>query len=173
MFKPDYPAALSSPVLPVTPIDVNLLVESVEASRESPRGRIILPLHKQGNDPLQRMLNALQPNSYIHPHRHAVERGESLIVVSGTLLCLFFNDAGGVEQSFRLQAGSDLFGVDIDGGVWHCFMALEPDTVLFEVKPGPYNAETDKEFALWAPEECSPEAAGYLEALRQYSTTSE
>lgn len=170
--QPDYPMALSPPATPVVPITETLLADTVAASRESPRGRIIQPLHKRGGDSLQRMLNALQPGSYIRPHRHAVDRGESLIVLSGTLLYLVFNDKGEVEQALRLKAGSAQFGVDIDGGVWHCFMALEPDTVLFEIKPGPYDAQADKGFAPWAPEEYSPEAGTYLESLLQYSTTS-
>ena len=163
--KDTYPMALPPPEAPVTSIDETLIAGALTASRESPRGRIIQPLHKQGGDLLQRMLNALQPGSYIRPHRHASDRGESLIVLRGTLLYIVFNDAGEVDQALQLKAGTPQFGVDIDGGVWHCFMALEPDTVLFEVKPGPYNAETDKKFASWAPEEFSPEAPAYLEKL--------
>ena len=37
-----------------------------------------------------------------------------------------------------------------------------PDTVIFEVKPGPYDAATDKEFAPWAPPEGDPRAHAYL-----------
>lgn len=161
----DYPMAKPPPAPPINVIDDVLLADIVEASRESPRKRIILPLHKHASDSLQRMLNALQPGSYIRPHRHAADRGESLIVLSGNLLYLVFNEQGAVEQARCLKAGSPQFGVDIEGGIWHCFMALEPDTVLFEVKPGPYDAETDKEFAPWTPEEYSPDAAEYLNAL--------
>ena len=42
------------------------------------------------------------------------------------------------------------YGIDFEGGTWHSFHALEKDTVLFEVKPGPYNPDADKEFAPWA-----------------------
>jgi cupin fold WbuC family metalloprotein len=142
------------------------------ASRESPRKRIILPLHKKVEDSLQRMLNILQPGSYIRPHRHPARRAESLIVLSGTLLYLTFDDHGAVLERLMLKAGSAQFGVDTEGGIYHCFMALEPDTVLFEVKPGPYDADGDKQFAPWAPEEYSAEAAAYLEDLLQCSTTS-
>ncbi|MGD8861079.1 MAG: hypothetical protein PVI30_13820 [Myxococcales bacterium] len=41
-------------------------------------------------------------------------------------------------------------------------MALEPDTLIYEVKPGPWSAATDKSFAPWAPAEGDP-GAMYIE----------
>lgn len=161
--------ALPPPDGPLTAIGEELLAGGKAASRKSPRGRIIQPLHKQGGDLLQRMLNTLQPGSYIRPHRHAPGRGESIVVLSGTLLYLTFTEEGAVDVVLRLKAGAPEFGVDTEGGIWHCFMALEPDTVLFEVKPGPYDAKADKEFAPWAPEEYSPESAAYLGELLDYA----
>ena len=42
-----------------------------------------------------------------------------------------------------------------------------PDTVIFEIKIGPYDPTTDKNFALWAPEEDSPKVAEFLLSLEQ------
>ena len=42
----------------------------------------------------------------------------------------------------------------------------EPDTIIFEVKQGPYNPDTDKEFATWSPSEDSPDVANFLDSLR-------
>jgi len=36
-------------------------------------------------------------------------------------------------------------------------------------KPGPYNPATDKDVAMWAPEEGTPEAADYLANLSRYA----
>jgi hypothetical protein len=41
-------------------------------------------------------------------------------------------------------------------------VALKPDTVIFEVKAGPYDAATDKAFAPWAPAEGTQEAQSFL-----------
>lgn len=41
-------------------------------------------------------------------------------------------------------------------GTWHTLAVLEPGTVLFELKPGPYLPLADKEFAAWAPAEGAP-----------------
>jgi hypothetical protein len=43
---------------------------------------------------------------------------------------------------------------------------LEPDSVIYEVKLGPYVPLAGTEAAPWAPAEGSLEAAGYLEQLR-------
>jgi len=54
--------------------------------------------------------------------------------------------------------------------VFHTFLAIEPDTVVYEVKTGPYSASDDKEFASFAPAEGTPEAIEYLEVLHQESS---
>jgi len=49
--------------------------------------------------------------------------------------------------------------------VFHTFLALENDTVLFEAKQGPYDRNTDKDFAAWAPCENSEESSAYMNHL--------
>ena len=66
----------------------------------------------------------------------------------------------------RLAAGGGSFGIDLAPGLYHSFFALEPDTLLYEVKCGPYVPATAKDFAPWAPEEGAPEAQRYLEELQ-------
>jgi cupin fold WbuC family metalloprotein len=157
-----HPAALPPVETLSTVVDQALIARVVAASHTVPRKRIIQPLHKAESACLQRMLNAIQPGSYIRPHRHAADRAESIVVLQGVILFLVFDAEGHVREHYRVEAGS---GIDFEGGVWHTFIAMEPDTVLFEVKPGPYNDITDKEFASWAPEECSGQAGDYLEEL--------
>lgn len=55
-------------------------------------------------------------------------------------------------------------------GVWELFLvigghavALAPNTVLFEVKPGPYRPTGENDFAAWAPKEDAPGAAAFVE----------
>src|SRR5688572_11453773 len=59
--------------------------KGLEAS-SNPRKREILVLHRGNADPLQRVLNALQPGSYIRPHRHYTPpKAEALVLLSGSL----------------------------------------------------------------------------------------
>ena len=170
MTRRSFPKALGAPPTPVTVIGGELVRQAVEASRQSPRRRIILPLHRGPEANLHRMLNAVQPYSYVQPHRHLhPPKPESILVLQGAILTLVFDSAGKVEEAMALAAGTADFGADFEPGIIHTFFALQPDTVLFEVKPGPYEAQTDKDFAPWAPAEGSPESASYMADLYGYA----
>lgn len=165
---PDDPRALPAPGTKTTILDSSMLEHVVEASRKSSRGRIILPFHKNSGDRLQRMLNALQPGSYIQPHRHATPpKAESIVVLRGAICFLTFTETGDIEEVFFLRAESPAVGIDSEPGSYHTFFALESDTVLFEVKPGPYGADTEKQSAPWSPAEGSDEAGDYFLNLKR------
>jgi cupin fold WbuC family metalloprotein len=164
--KPAFPLAMPAPAGPVTVISQAQMAEAIALSRQSPRGRIICPFHPSAGDTLHRMLNVIQPRSYIQPHRHgSPPKAESVIVLQGTVGCVIFNDLGAVEQVHVLGANRPAFGIDIRAGIFHTLFALEADTVLFEVKQGPYEKSSDKDFASWAPKEDADEARVYLEQL--------
>ena len=46
-------------------------------------------------------------------------------------------------------------------------VSLKPDTVIYEVKAGPYKDSIDKSFAPWAPAEGTVEGQDYLKNLLQ------
>ncbi len=83
---------------------------------------------------------------------------------------LTFDGQGGVTSSITLSARDSPYGLDARPGVYHTFFALEPDTVVFETKAGPYHERSDKDFAPWAPAEGSPDAARYLQRLAETAT---
>jgi cupin fold WbuC family metalloprotein len=169
--SPSEQLALTAPPEPLAILDRDLMDRSVAASRQATRKRIILPFHKSHEDAFQRMLNTIQPGSYIRPHRHIdPPKAESILVLRGALCFIVFTDRGLVERHFDLRFDGPRIGVDMEPGIWHTFFALAPDTVVFEAKPGPYRTATDKDFARWAPKENDPEAKGYLADL--YAATS-
>jgi cupin fold WbuC family metalloprotein len=135
-----------------------------DASR-APRGRLNHNFH-QLSDGYQRLLNLVQPGSYIRPHRHlAPPKSESFVVLQGEIAFFAFDDDGRLRDARRLGPAHDTVAVDIEPGVWHCFAALCADTVVFEGKNGPYDPATDKQFPEWAPAEGERMAAGYLQGL--------
>ena len=173
---PTYPKALDAPAGQTTVIGTTIIEQVVQASKLSPRNRILLPLHKGPEAPLHRMLNAIQPQSYIRPHRHLhPPKPETIIVLQGAILCIVFTPSGEIQEVQTIAAGTDELGFDCEPWVYHTFLSLRTDTVIFEVKPGPYEVSTDKDFATWAPPEGSPEAGKYLaflyslQKVRQYS----
>jgi cupin fold WbuC family metalloprotein len=114
------------------------------------------------------MLNALQPGTYVQPHRHITPpKAESIVVLQGAIGFVPFDDHGEIDRGNWQLVDPDrgVVGIDYRAGIWHTFFAIAPDTVLFEVKPGPYDAATDKEFATWAPAEGDDGAMEYLAKL--------
>ena len=161
-----FPTALDPPKGRVVLLNENLLTEAMAASRRSPRKRIILPFHQDHQELLHRMMNVMQPGTYIRPHRHlAPPKAESIVVLRGGMWLALFTDEGEVDGAWHLKPGYGEFGVDIAPGVFHTFIVTEPDTVLFEVKPGPYQQSSDKDFASWAPAEGEADARCYQETL--------
>lgn len=170
MTSDSYRKALDAPPSGATVIGTELIRQAVEASRRSPRRRIILPLHKSPDSKLHRMLNAIQPYSYIQAHRHLhPPKPESIVVLQGAIIAFVFDETGQVKETAALAAGTTAFGIDFEPNVLHTFFALQRDTVVFEVKPGPYEVQTDKDFAPFAPAEESPAAAGYMANLYTYA----
>ena len=161
-----FPLAMDPPPQQVVVITQDLVQQAIEASRTSPRRRIILPFHKSNDCTLHRMLNAVQPGSYIRPHWHRdPPKDESLVLLRGAICVFIFGDEGQVLQRIRLAPGAANLGIDVAAGVYHSFIVLEPDTVVFEAKPGPYVRATDKDFAAWAPAEGTEASVRYLAGL--------
>jgi cupin fold WbuC family metalloprotein len=113
----------------------------------------------------------MQRGSYARPHCHpAPENIESVAVLKGAAGFLVFEPATGeVLSAHRLAAGMPAGClVDIEPGVWHTVVPLADDTVVLEIKRGPYCAESDKKFASWAPEEEAADAGSYLKNLEAH-----
>jgi cupin fold WbuC family metalloprotein len=164
-----FPMALPAPAGDVVPLTRDLVQSGIEQSRLSPRLRIIQPLHKSDDAILQRMFNVMQPGTYIRPHWHRdPPKDESLVVLQGAIAVFVFSDGGEVRDVVRLAAGAPVFGVDFAAGVCHSFVVLAPDTVVFEVKSGPYVRLTDKDFASWAPAEGDDDVGAFMDALAKH-----
>lgn len=149
----------------VTVIDDALLTELSAEAQASPRLRKNRNLHRDYQEPCQRLLNAMEPGSYIRPHRHLdPPKPEAFLVLRGRFAALIFDDDGTLMQVVPLGRGA-ASGLDVPAGVWHSIVCLEEGSVFFETKPGPYAPLDDKDFAPWAPAEGSPEAVAYLARL--------
>jgi cupin fold WbuC family metalloprotein len=160
------PRALPAPSEPVVLLTESLAERVLAVSRESDRKRVILPFHKSSSESLHRMFNAMQPGTYVRPHRHlSPPKTEGFLVLRGALDFILFDEHGEIERVERLQAGSETFGLDLEAGLFHAFLVRAPDTLIYEVKPGPYSPLDDKDFAAWAPEENTPDVAAYLTLL--------
>ncbi|AJE04521.1 WbuC family cupin fold metalloprotein [Geobacter pickeringii] len=145
-----------------------LLDEVTAQAAAAPRGRKNHNLHPSDDFCCHRLLNAIEPGSYIQPHRHLDPlKDESMVVVRGALGVVSFNEEGEVTGTFILRCGGEAFAVDIPHGEFHTVVSLAPGTVFFEAKAGPYLPLTADEKAPWAPAEGEPAASSYLDSLVQ------
>ena len=141
--------------------------ELTEAARANTRRRQNFDFHDADSHPAQRLLNAVEPDSYIRPHRHLEPRkDETFVVLRGAFGLVLFDDDGSVMDARVLRAGGDLVGAHVPGGMFHCLVSLAQGSVFFEAKAGPYNVAIDKDWPSWAPPEGASDAPAYLERLR-------
>lgn len=162
------PRALSSPPESLIVLGEEHVERALAASRTSERKRIILPFHKSDDALLHRMFNAMQPGTYVQPHRHLhTQKSEIFLVLRGALDFLVFDDVGSIRSAVHLRAGGSEFGIDLAPGDFHSFLVRERDTLVYEVKQGPYTAADDKDFASWAPAEGDAGVADYVRELEQ------
>jgi cupin fold WbuC family metalloprotein len=149
-------------------IDKALLDETSAKAKTDERLRKNFNIHHDYSDPVNRLLNAMEPGTYVRPHRHAdPPKNETFIVLRGALDILIFDNDGKITMRQTLSPESGNYGMDIPAGLWHGMIVREPDTVVYETKTGPYSPLTDKDFAAWSPEPDELDAVQkYLEAIR-------
>ncbi len=150
---------------PTFRLTAEVIEQALSEAENSPRRRIILPVHRSPAAAVQRMLNFLLPGTYIRPHLHPLPHAtETIHVLRGTLHFLLFDDSGRITARHELRAHETGL-IDIEPNLWHGFIVPTEPTVILEIKRGPYDAQNDKVFAPWAPEEGQPEVKAYLQSL--------
>ena len=147
-------------------IDQKLLDRITAEAMNSPRRRKNFNLHSGDDFCCHRLLNAMEPDSYIRPHRHLdPAKDESMVMVRGRMGVLVFDEAGNIQSQTIIAASGNAVAVDIPHGLFHTVVSLESGTIFFESKAGPYLALTEEEKGEWSPAEGVPEAVYYLESL--------
>lgn len=147
------------------------LSELTLQAQSSPRKRQHRNIHESYADQCQRLFNAIEPDSYIPPHRHTTDpKNELLIAVRGSMALVTFDEQGMVTKVVRFGTDKNDEGLAVGAEVltneWHTVVALEAGCVLLEVKAGPFDPNQPKDLAPWAPDESGPNAKQYLENLK-------
>jgi cupin fold WbuC family metalloprotein len=145
-------------------------------AKNNSRGRQHCNIHQSYEEPCQRLFNAIEPGSYIRPHRHTTDpRDELLIAIRGKMAVFTFDDSGKVIKMVPLIAAAGNFcttvGVEVSSDVWHTVIALDSGSVLLEVKAGPFDPSQPKDLAPWAPEEGTIPSKNFLDLLVELSKT--
>jgi cupin fold WbuC family metalloprotein len=157
---------LEFPEHALRPIGANEIDRARALAADSPRHRALVRYHDH-EEGVQRMVNAVEPRSYVRPHKHeSPDKVEVFVALAGRALVCTFDDEGRVRERIEISASGPCRGVEIPARTWHSLLALEPGTALFEVIEGPFTADSHKSFAPWAPPEGTPESARFHAELR-------
>lgn len=159
----DHPKTAGAEIIGRQKLDeLSLLAE------QSPRRRINYNLHRSDEAACHRLLNAMEPDSFIQPHRHLErEKDETLIVIRGEMGLILFDEQGNIKSKVLLEAAGNMMLVNIPHGTFHTWISLKEQSVFFEAKAGPYRPLTRAEKAPWAPGEGEESAAEYLASLKR------
>ncbi|MEA5063742.1 MAG: WbuC family cupin fold metalloprotein [Petrimonas sp.] len=118
-------------------INKKLLDEVTARAKVNERLRMNFNLHDSLEAKAQRLLNALEPGTILPVHRHR-HTAETYIVLRGSIRILFYNDEKTLTGESIIDPKQNEYGIHIPAGQWHTLEVLEPGTVIFEVKDGPY-----------------------------------
>lgn len=133
-------------------IDQQLLDEITARAKQSARLRMNYNFHDQLEDPVNRLINAMEPGTYLRPHRHLdPPKDESFLLLRGKVAIFTFDDEGSVLEKKVLDPQAGIYGADIKAGVWHGLLVLESGSVIYEAKPGPFTPLSADNMAPWSP----------------------
>jgi cupin fold WbuC family metalloprotein len=118
-------------------IDNNLLDKVSAQAKESPRLRMNYNFHQSLDEKCHRFLNAVEPGTEVPIHRHPT-KDETFVLLRGRVVVKTYNDDGTIKDSIELNPQEGKYGVNIPKGTWHNLESLEPDSVFFECKEGPF-----------------------------------
>ena len=117
----------------------NILLDKLTAQAQAlPRLRMNLDLRNSDADSSQRMLNAIEPGSVVPIHRHQ-KTSETVVVLRGRVVEEYYDDLERMcTATYDLAAGGPICALNIPAGQWHTLRALDPGTVILEMKDGQY-----------------------------------
>ena len=145
-------------------ITTELIDKVIEQARTSPRLRMNYNFHPELSDPVQRLINALEPWTYIRPHKHTTKE-ESFVLLRGTVLAVVFNEDGSIREHAILSATSGILGIEFEENCYHMLTSLEIGSAVYEIKEGPFVPHTEGSSASFAPKEGTPEAVIFLKKV--------
>ena len=123
-------------------IDKKLLDELSNQAKGSSRLRMNYDLRNTVEDQSQRMLNAIEPGSFLPIHRHQ-KSSETVVCLRGRLVWEFYDE---IEKKctkrIELSHNGPVVALNVPKGQWHTVKSLESGSVIMEFKDGPYEPQS-------------------------------
>lgn len=118
-------------------IDTTLLNDVSLKAKVSPRLRMNYNFHQSLDEKCHRFLNAVEPGTDVPIHKHPT-KDETFVLLRGRVVVKTYNDDGTIKDTIELCPNEGRYGVNIPKGTWHNLECIEPDSVFFECKEGPF-----------------------------------
>lgn len=120
-------------------ITQQILDETCQAAAKSERLRMNYNLHDEMDEPVHKMVNAFQRGTILPIHRHLhPAKKETFVLLQGKLEVIIYNEDRSEKSRTELSKESGNLMVELMPEDWHSIEILEPDTVMLEIKQGPY-----------------------------------
>lgn len=116
-------------------------------------------------DPIQKLILAVEKGTYLIPHKHNLSKTETTICIQGKVAVLIFDDRGRLREYCIIGPREDFLGTKTNTDNYHTSIALSNKSVIVEFTEGPYDANTHKQRAAWAPVEGSNEGKKWVKEL--------
>ena len=129
-------------------IDDKLIEETAKKSRESSRKRDVFRLHESDSAKVQRLINVVQPESEVKPHKHE-DTDELFISLKGEIKVNEYDNQGIINKTCIISQNSHEIAVEIEAGTWHSLESLKPDSAVMIIMEGPYHEDSHKVFPEW------------------------
>src|SRR5436305_11682128 len=98
--------------LSIIAFDDGLLDSAIHDALNSPRKRSIIRLHEH-DEGVQRMLNAIEPESYTRPHQHVnPPKPETFVALRGSVLVVRFSEDGTPLEGAVVSGDGPVMGVE-------------------------------------------------------------
>jgi len=147
-------------------LDNQFFKQLITQAQQNPRKRSHYNLHKELNEPVQRLCIALLKGTYVRPHHHPQSnKWELMLTLRGQVCLIIFDENGAILEKHTLSPGESLSGIELEPNTWHTVIPLSDSAIILEVKEGPYNPTQESDFAPWAPKEGDKDAEVLLRWL--------
>lgn len=116
-------------------------------------------------DPIQKLILAIEKGTYLIPHKHNLSKTETTICIQGRVAVLIFDDKGNLRDYCIIGPKEEFLGTKTNTDNYHTSIAFKNKSVIVEFTEGPYNVNTHKQRAKWAPVEGSDEGKKWVKKL--------
>lgn len=149
------------PISAIGRSELDILKAAVKASAKR-RARI--NTHPDGEDTLHEMIIAIDPSSYVRPHKHP-GKSEAFHIVEGDVDIVVFRDDGEIDRILPLGApGSGRsFYYRMSAPFFHTLVIRSDVLIVHEITNGPFRPQATI-FADFAPDDSEPRKAEAYQA---------